>query len=50
MKFINMVRILFTFETGWLLHVHLFFDWPTQEGTLDFYLINLEIMMSSIGK
>ena len=27
MKFINMVRILFTFEAGWLLHIHLFLDW-----------------------
>jgi hypothetical protein len=27
MESINMVRILFTFKVGWLLHIHLFFDW-----------------------
>jgi hypothetical protein len=27
MEFINMVRIFSTFKAGWLLHMHLFFDW-----------------------
>jgi hypothetical protein len=26
-EFIDMVRISFTFKAGWLLHIHLFFDW-----------------------
>jgi hypothetical protein len=50
MKFINMVRILFTLKAGWLLHIHLFLDWPIQESTLNIHLIKLEIMVSSIGK
>jgi hypothetical protein len=50
MKFINMVRILFTLEAGRLLHIHFLFDWPIQEGTLDIHLIKLEIMVSGIGK
>jgi hypothetical protein len=50
MEFINMVRILFTLEVGWLLHIHLFLDWTIQEGTLDVYLIKLKTMVSSIGK
>jgi hypothetical protein len=50
MKFINMVRILFTFEAEWLLHIHFFLDWPIQEGTLDIHLIKLEILVSSVGK
>jgi hypothetical protein len=49
MDFINMVRILFTFEAGWLLHIHLFFYWTIQEDTLDVYLIKLKTMVSSIG-
>jgi hypothetical protein len=39
MEFINMVRILFTFKVGWLLHIHIFFYWTIQEGTLDVHLI-----------
>jgi hypothetical protein len=35
MEFVNMVRILFTLEAGWLLHIHFFLDSPIQEGTLD---------------
>jgi hypothetical protein len=27
MEFIDMVRLSFTFKVGWLLHIHLFFDW-----------------------
>jgi hypothetical protein len=50
MEFINMVRILFTFEVGWLLHIHLFFYWTIQEVTLDVHLIKLKTMVSSIGK
>jgi hypothetical protein len=50
MEFINMVRIFFTLKTGWLLHIHLFFDWTIQEDTLDIYLIKLKTMVSSIGK
>jgi hypothetical protein len=45
-----MVRILFTFEAGWLLHIHLYFDYTIQEITLDAYLIKFKIMMSSIDK
>jgi hypothetical protein len=45
-----MVRIFFTLKTGWLLHIHLFFDWTIQEDTLDIYLIKLKTMVSSIGK
>jgi uncharacterized Fe-S radical SAM superfamily protein PflX len=26
-EFINIVRMLFTFKAGRLLHIHLFFDW-----------------------
>jgi hypothetical protein len=50
MKFINMVMIFFTFKAGWLLHIHLFFDWTIQEGTLDVRLIKFKAMVSSIGK
>jgi hypothetical protein len=50
MEFIYMVRILFTFKAGWLLHIHLFFYWTIQEGTLDIHLIKLKTMVSSIGK
>jgi hypothetical protein len=50
MEFINMVMTLFTFEAGWLLHIHLFLDWPIQEVTLDIYLIKFQIRVSSIGK
>jgi hypothetical protein len=45
-----MVRILFTLESGWLLHIHFFFDWPIQESTFDIHLIKLKIIVSSIGK
>jgi hypothetical protein len=50
MEFINMVRILFTLEVGWLLHTHLFFYWMIQEGTLGIHLIKLKTMVSSIEK
>jgi hypothetical protein len=45
-----MVRILFTLEAGWLLNIHLLFDWTIKEGTLDVHLIKLKIMLSSISK
>jgi hypothetical protein len=45
-----MVRLLFTFKAGWLLHIHLFFDWTIQESALDVYFIKFKIMVSSIGK
>jgi hypothetical protein len=50
MEFIDTVRILFTFEVKWLLHIHLFLDWTVQEITLDVHLIKIKIMMSIIGK
>jgi hypothetical protein len=45
-----MVRMFFTFKAGWLLHIHIFFDWTIQEGALDIHLIKLKTMVSSIGK
>jgi hypothetical protein len=45
-----MIRILFTFEAGWLVHIQLFLDWTIQESTLDVHLVKLKIMVSSIGK
>jgi hypothetical protein len=50
MKFINMVRILFTFKAGRLFHIRLFFGLIIQEDTLDIHLIKLKIMMSNIDK
>jgi hypothetical protein len=50
MQFLNMVRMFFTFEVGWLLRIHLFFDWTIQEGTLNIHLIKPKTMVSSIGK
>jgi hypothetical protein len=50
MGFINMVRILFTFKAGWLLHIHIFFYSTIQEITLDAHLIKFKTMMSNIGK
>jgi hypothetical protein len=46
MKFIDMVRISFTFKAGRLIHIHLFFDWTIYEGTLDVHLIKLKTMVS----
>jgi hypothetical protein len=42
--------ILFTFKAGCLLYIHLFFDWTIQESALNFYLIKLKTMVSSIDK
>jgi hypothetical protein len=49
-KFINMIKILFTFKVGWLLHIHLFFYWTIQESTPDIHLKKLKTMVRSIGK
>jgi hypothetical protein len=50
MKFIYNVRIFFIFKAGWLLHIHIFFDWIIQESTLDVHFIKLKTMVSSIVK
>jgi hypothetical protein len=50
MEFIDMVRISFTFKSGWFLHIHFFFDWTIQESALDVHLIKHNTMVSSIGK
>jgi hypothetical protein len=50
MEFVYMVRIFFIFKARRLFHIDFLFDRSIQEGTLDVYLIKLEIMVSSIGK
>jgi hypothetical protein len=49
-EFINMVRILTIFKARRLLNIDLFLDWSIEEGTLHIHLIELEAMVSSIGK
>jgi hypothetical protein len=45
-----MVRVLTIFKAGRLLNIDLFFDWSIEKGTLHIHLIELEAMVSSIGK
>jgi hypothetical protein len=45
-----MVRVLTIFKAGRLLNIYLFLDWSIKEGTFHVHLINLKVMVSSIGK
>jgi hypothetical protein len=45
-----MVRVLTIFKAGRLLNVDLFLDRSNEEGTFHVHLIELEAMVSSVGK
>jgi hypothetical protein len=49
-EFIHMVRILTIFKAGGLINIDLFLDRAIEESTLHVHLINLEVVVSSIGK
>jgi hypothetical protein len=45
-----MVRILTIFKDGRFLNIDLFLDRSVEEGTLHVHLVELKVMVSSIGK
>jgi hypothetical protein len=45
-----MVRILNIFKAGRLLNIDLCLDGSVEEGTLHVHLVELKVMVSSIGK
>jgi hypothetical protein len=49
-EFIDKVRVLTIFKVGRLLNIDLLLDWSIEEGTFHVHLIELEAMVSSIGK
>jgi hypothetical protein len=49
-EFVDMVRILTIFKAGRLLNIDLFLDGSVEEGTLHVHLVELKVMVSSIGK
>jgi hypothetical protein len=49
-EFVNMVRILTIFKAERLLNIDLFLDRSVEEGTLHVHLVELKVMVSSIGK
>jgi hypothetical protein len=44
-----MVGLLVIFKTRWLFNIYFFIDEAIQKYTLDIYLIELDIMGTSIG-
>jgi hypothetical protein len=45
-----MVRVLTIFKAGRLLNIDLLLDWSIEEGISHVHLIELKVMVSSIGK
>jgi hypothetical protein len=49
-EFIDVIRLLTIFKAGRLLNIDFLLDWSIEEGTLHVHLIELEAMVSTIGK